>query len=302
MDSERAIGGTRNSRLEYAVDLLATLLVKVQALLTTRRLRDGFPQLAVFSFDYIGARVSAFGRYERDELQALMAFLAGKRLLKGGACIDAGANIGNHSVFFADHFAVVHAFEPASRPFSLLQHNAALRQNIHCHNVGLSDGVRAANLTAPVYNVGRGSVSIAIPETDLRVSAPVQLVPLDSVDAVRGLDVELLKIDVEGHELAVLDGARALIAHASPAIVFEQQPSEIRNGGSPTIDRLRELGYRDFYACSRTPQYRSRVLTMLARLMAGETIGFEEVSAFEPRYYAMIVAVKERAGSHPPHH
>ena len=91
MDSERPVGGTSNSRLEYAVDLLATLLVRLQAYLTSRRLRDGFPQLAVFSFDYIGARVSAFGRYERDELKALIGFLAGKQILKGGACIDAGA-------------------------------------------------------------------------------------------------------------------------------------------------------------------------------------------------------------------
>lgn len=278
--------------MEVVLDLLATVLVRLQAYLSSRRLRDGFPQLAVFSFDYIGARVSAFGRYERDELRALMAFLAGKGLLKGGACIDAGANIGNHSVFFADYFAVVHAFEPAARPFSLLQHNSELRQNIRCHNVGLSNGFRAANLTAPVYNLGRGSVTIAIPATDMKVSATVQLVPLDSVDAIRGLDVELLKIDVEGHELAVLDGAMALITHAGPAIVFEQQPTEIQNGGSPTIDRLRELGYRHFYACARTPEYGSRLLTILAQVMVGETVGFEQVSAFEPRYYAMIVAIK----------
>lgn len=292
VDAEEPACGIKNSRTEYAVDLLATLLVRAQAYLTSRRLRKGFPQLAVFSFDYIGARISAFGRYERDELEALLAFLGGKQLLHGGACIDAGANIGNHAVFFADHFAVIHAFEPAPRPFSLLQHNAALKQNIRCHNLGLSDRPHTASLTAPVYNLGRGSISIAIPETDMRVSTPIQLVPLDSVDAIRGLDVELLKIDVEGHELAVLDGAAELIARTGPAIVFEQQPAEISDGSSPTIDRLRALGYKQFYSSCRTPQHRSKLLTILVRMICGETIKFERVSAFGSKYYPMIVAIK----------
>lgn len=281
----------KGGRIEYAWTLFATFLVRAQALVSSRRLRQGFPQVATFSFDYIGARINAFGRYERDELDALVAFLRARNLLNG-ACIDAGANIGNHAVFFSDHFSQVHAFEPSARPFALLQVNATLRQNIHCHNVGLSDHEHAAHLAAPQFNLGRGSVSLEIKDTDLQVTSLVRLVPLDSIEALHGLGIGLVKIDVEGHERAVLDGAAGLIGRTSPAIVFEQQGDEIKQGTSATIDRLRELGYASFHFLSRTPETRSTIINMLLRFVLGERVFFREASTFQPRYYSMIVALK----------
>lgn len=291
MNSEKCENGERKSRPDYMLGLLSGLLVRAQVYMSNRHLRNGLPQMAMFSFDYIGARINAFGRFERDELDTLIALLNHKRLLKG-VCIDVGANIGNHSVFFADHFVEVHAFEPAPRPYALLVHNAGLRRNIHCHNVGLSDRSHLATLTSPLHNVGQGTLSDTIPENELHESASVQLVPLDAVNVFQGVDVGLIKIDVEGHELSVLDGGKALIIRTGPVIVFEQQAADITNGTSPVIDRLRALGYGDFCTISRRPETRFRLLTILLRLMVGERIEFKPACKFESTFHSMIVAIK----------
>lgn len=293
MSVEKDTSCARNSRTEYMFGLFSALLVRAQTYIARRHIKNRFPQLAVFSFDCIAARINAFGRFERDELDALIAFMTHKHLLKG-VCIDVGANIGNHSVFFADYFNEVHAFEPSPRPYALLVQNAMLKSNIHCYNVGLSDHSCTAKLTAPLDNIGQGSIGAVIQEDALHVSASVKLVPLDGVDVMHEIEIGLIKIDVEGHELCVLDGAKALITRTSPVIVFEQQPGEIKDGTSPVIDRLRTLGYGDFCTISRRPETRFRLVTILLRLMFGECIEFKPACRFESKFYSMIVAIKSR--------
>ncbi len=159
-------GVVRNSRRYVAYKTLGAVIVWIQQRLSAKHLRDGFPQLAVFSFDHIGIRINANGRYERDELDALIAFLRSKELL-GGACIDVGANIGNHSVFFADYYDRVYSFEPNPLAYKLLEINALLRKNITCFNFGLSRCEHQAQLVSPPGNIGESSLVVdsAVRET-----------------------------------------------------------------------------------------------------------------------------------------
>lgn len=71
--------------------------------------------------DAICREILLDGYYERD-LLAGMCKLAGN---KQGTCLDIGANIGNHSVYFSGHFAKVVAFEAHPRNVGIL------RANIH---------------------------------------------------------------------------------------------------------------------------------------------------------------------------
>lgn len=279
----------RKNRSEYVEGLLSALVVRAEEWLAARHLRRGYPQLAVFAFDHIGARINTFGRYEHDELAALVDFLRRKNMLRG-ACIDAGANIGNHAVVFANLFDQVHAFEPAPRPFALLKLNTRDIPNVHCHEVGLSDRTCLADLIAPRTNVGGGSVEAIVREDHLNDRDRVSLVQLDRYQALAGLDVGLMKIDVEGHELAVLNGAAEMLSNTRPVIVFEQQAGQIVDGSSAVIDRLRALGYGQFYEFVRSPQTRLRPLTIVLRLLIGETLKFERVTTFEKKYYAMLLA------------
>lgn len=279
----------RKSRIECLVGLLSALVVRAQARLAARHLRQGYPQLAVFAFDHIGARINAFGRYEHDELATLAEFLKDRDLLQG-ACIDVGANIGNHAVFFATLFREVHAFEPAPAPFVLLRHNTCHLENVHCHPYGLSSHHGQATLTAPRDNVGAGRIEEGKAHQSPR-AAEISLVELDRFPLVHGLDIGLIKIDVEGHELKVLDGAVDTISRVRPVIVFEQQPEDMDGGTSKVIERLRSLGYAAFYEFARSPQISVRPLNILWRLLRGESCCFRHVSAFEKKYYGMLVAL-----------
>jgi hypothetical protein len=72
----------------------------------------------------------------------------------------------------------------------------------------------------------------------------VPLRSLDSLAAEHGLDrLDLIKIDVEGHERQVLDGAAALLDRYRPPLVLET--GHEAEGDRPAIhDRLQGLGYR----------------------------------------------------------
>lgn len=279
----------RKSRLECVIDLLSALAVRVDAHLARRHLRRGYPQLAIFAFDHIGARVNAFGRYEHDELAALAEFLRERNLLEG-ACLDIGANIGNHAVFLASLFHEVHAFEPAPDPFALLQQNTRRLGNIHCHPHGLSNRRTRLTLVAPNDNVGAGMICEGENSANAR-SEEISVVELDHYAPAQSLDIGLMKIDVEGHELQALEGSAATIARCRPVIVFEQQSEEIEAGSSRVVDHLRTLGYKEFFEFRRSPGVRLRTLNILWRLLRGETFGFRLVTAFDKRYYGMLVAL-----------
>ncbi len=73
-----------------------------------------FPQVACFAFDHISTEITVRGRFERPALEFFCSQLF-NRMQNRRLCLDVGANIGNHSLAFADHFDRVLAFEPNPR-------------------------------------------------------------------------------------------------------------------------------------------------------------------------------------------
>ena len=55
--------------------------------------------------------------------------------------------------------------------------------------------------------------------------------------------VGMVKIDVEGHELQVLRGARGILTAHKPTIIIELLADSVINGRTPTLDYLAEIGY-----------------------------------------------------------
>lgn len=256
-----------------------------------RHLADGLPQLATFAFDHVGQAIAVWGRYERDELELLMRSLVGRRAGRG-LCLDVGANIGNHSLFFADHFDEVFAFEPHPRTFALLQLNAGLKGNVRCFNVAASDAEGRARLAQRADNVGMASLH-GDPGAD---GVECRLCRLDDLPELAGRAVALMKVDVEGHEAAVLRGARAMLMRDRPVVVFEQAEAEIRDGSSASVELLRACGYSTFWTVERHPAGRSRWLNLARRLVAGEGLRMVEPRRLESRFHSMIVALADPAG------
>jgi FkbM family methyltransferase len=169
----------------------------------------------------------------------------------GGTAIDVGANLGEWTVPLAravGRSGQVLACEPAPRAAKALEATLganALRQAevIRC---ALGDHDGSAEFSVPVITSARADSGTArIGGASLgREAMNVPLSSLDSLAAKRRLDrVDLIKIDVEGHERQVLDGADATLGKCRPALVIETG-HESEGDRRAIHDRLRGLGYR----------------------------------------------------------
>lgn len=128
--------------------------------------------------------------------------------------LDVGANIGNHSIFFANflNYDQIICFEPILANYKLLKQNMASYNNIGLIQMAASE---ATNLDLRMFeNYGNMGASYVHPNGDISVTAV-------SIDKMNFQNVSLIKIDVEGHEPAVLDGAQDTIYRNHPLILIE---------------------------------------------------------------------------------
>lgn len=200
--------------------------------------------LAIFNFDNIGINVAASGRYEAQVLEMLARDIF-PRLSDHSMCFDIGANIGNHSVFFANHFKQVFAFEPNPRVFKLLQANAMLKSNIATNDIGVSDEAGECEVGFARFNVGTASLHS---KDDTEFTTTFKLERLDDFVAKSQIEaLDFIKIDVERHEFQALTGATETLKKFNPVIMLEVLNDEIEDGSAKTLDLLKSLGYEHLY-------------------------------------------------------
>lgn len=263
----------------------------------SQHLRSGFPSIAAFAFDHIGHEINLKGRYETAELDATFNFLKRSGLIMGTA-VDVGANIGNHSLFFADHFEHVISLEPNPRVFELLSFNAKLRDNIQSLNIGASDVSGIMELSFEPSNWGTGHLGVGPMEVENLLTVSVHVKKLDELEELASRHVGLIKIDVEGHELCVLRGAVKLMARSRPVVLLEQHPDEISQGSSDVIDWLRANKYDRFFEVRSFPNLPRgwifpgrKAVNGLVRLVVGEDKRVVPIKRFEKAFYPMIIAL-----------
>jgi FkbM family methyltransferase len=203
-------------------------------------------QLVVFSFDFIGHHINLDGVFEKGELDTVFQWLSANAKAFSGVAIDVGANIGNHSLYFSDHYQSVYSFEPNPRTFQVLKINSQLVKNVKCFDCGISSENRSANLNVYANNIGHSDVA----DEATQDTVPIKLSTLDAV-IDQDLKVRLLKIDVEGHEYQAILGSKAVIEANRPVILFEQLSAEFEGGSSKVINLLKSMGYTRFASVKR---------------------------------------------------
>ncbi len=154
----------------------------------------------------------------------------------GDVFVDVGANVGSYTILAALLGARVVAVEPIPETFDRLIENVRLNgmeSAVTAHRVGLSD--RSGTLR---FTTDQGTINHVMAETESLAGTDVAVVTLDSI--LTDVSPALIKIDVEGHELAVLNGAgRTLESPSLLAVIMETNGSGIRYGISDA--RLYEL-------------------------------------------------------------
>lgn len=164
--------------------------------------------------------------------------LLGNFLHPGDWALDLGANVGHYTMRMSElvgHSGRVIAVEPMPDTFSLLASNVRLFEhaNVSLLNAAVSDRVDSVGIELPSFSEGLPNYYQAR-LTSGATKFSVLTVPIDALSLP--MKVKLAKIDVEGHELPVLQGMRRLIERDHPVLIVE-------TSGQETIELLHSLGY-----------------------------------------------------------
>ncbi len=167
----------------------------------------------------------------------------------GKDIVDIGANIGSFSIDFAHLVGdrgKVFCFEPQRLIYYQLCGNIFMNglDNVYCYNVAIGHEEGVAKIDKPNYhskdNVNFGAAAITQSETDF------DLVVMKKLDDYEFNDIVFIKIDVQGFESYVIDGAIETIKKHRPYLLVEFEDHLLKEFGSSDADlkaKIEALGY-----------------------------------------------------------
>jgi len=189
--------------------------------------------------DFVSKMIKYYRTFYEDEL--LSFILHNYNNQKN--IIDIGANIGNHSLFFAKYMKCnkIYSFEPFSKNIELFKKNLSGYQNCILFEKALSD----KNTNRILYNTEMnnfGGFSLDKQQNSFQVSS----MDVEKLDNYNFTDVTLIKIDVENHENEVLIGSKQTILHNKPIVILENNSyyfGHIFKDPNPHKKFFDEVGY-----------------------------------------------------------
>jgi FkbM family methyltransferase len=141
-----------------------------------------------------------------------------KYLNKSSVVLDIGSNLGCHTVPLSLLCKKVYAFEPQKKIYELLSKTITDNEitNVELFNNIVSDG-KCESLEFLNTDCGRASVAVYRP----RLSGVITTEKCITIDSLNLQQCDLMKIDVEGGEWAVLNGAHLTLTKYMPIIILE---------------------------------------------------------------------------------
>ncbi len=229
--------------------------------ITVQPCRHG-PFMFLMNDVYIGRSLALYGEYSEGEVDLF------RRILPMAAeIVEVGANIGTLTVplaRIAGPLGRVLAFEPQATVFNMLCGNIALNELDNTTATRCALGAKPGRIRIPRLGYGAqvnfGGVSAGEGEDE------VEVITLDSLSLKK---CDLIKIDVEGHELRVLKGGRQTLRKLRPTLFVE---NDIPEQHKELITWLRAEGYRLWWYI--TPLYNPNNFRKNAENIFGETVSY----------------------------
>jgi FkbM family methyltransferase len=200
--------------------------------------------------EVVGRDVILFQSFEELETNFFM-----KNVSSSDICFDVGANIGYFSLLFASLSpkGEVHSFEPIKQNIKLIQKSVHLNKfkNIYVNNMALSnfDG-------NSLFSISSDSAFSSFKNTGRKLESKKSLVRVVKIDSYLKKKkiprIDILKIDVEGAEKLVLEGAKTTLSNKDkkPRIIlielFEQNLNSYNCTAYEILKYLNAFGYKGF--------------------------------------------------------
>ncbi|KAA8966031.1 FkbM family methyltransferase [Mycobacterium sp.] len=163
--------------------------------------------------------------------------------------LDVGADVGEFTIAMLAASRSVIAFEPRpAQARDLVSMFDAVGAAVRVEAVALSDHAGVAVLRVVDSEPGRSTIDTDNLLRDVDDAGVHRVdVPVRRLDDLHLADVGLIKIDVEGHELAVLRGATATLMRSRPAILVEAEERHHPGAVAGIIDLLGSYGYSGYF-------------------------------------------------------
>ena len=170
-------------------------------------------------------------------------------------CIDIGGHIGTTSLPYSRLFNKVFAFEPNKKSYDFFIENIKINNidNVTVYN----KGVYNKNTNCNVIKHGENSGCFYITECNNNEPNAVEVIKLDDITD-NNSNVDFLKIDTEGSELQILEGALNIITTFKPLIQVETNCCSMKYFGyakDKIYDFMRQNNYKIFAADESNPLF-----------------------------------------------
>jgi FkbM family methyltransferase len=190
---------------------------------------------------YVGRSLDLYGEYSEGETEVFAQLVN-----PGDVVIEVGANIGTSTVWFGKRVGptgAVVALEPQRVVFQILCANVALNGLTNVNAIQQAVGAQRGSINVPMIKIDAPNNFGGLELTD--PAAPRgQQVPLVRLDDLRLGRCNLLKVDVEGMELAVLQGGADLIRRCRPILYVENDRPHLSD---PLVRFIDSLGYDAYW-------------------------------------------------------
>ena len=191
----------------------------------------------------ISSALRLYGEWAQDEINLISQLIA-----PGFNVLDVGAFIGTHSLafsIFVGKEGMVYSFEPRKEIFGFLSANLELNacKNVIAQNIALSDNNYELTLNSIEINESNNYGGFSLGFNPGSNHSNSYEIPVKTIDALGIKKIDFLKLDVEGMERKILDGAIMTIERDRP-IIFCECNSLI--GGNEDIVFCQKVGFSVF--------------------------------------------------------